>query len=361
VTGKAANFHRSVRHALAKWFRAHRRDLPWRPTPQLPANPYHVLVSEAMLQQTQVATVVPYFLRFIEAFSTIESLAAADEQQVLRLWQGLGYYRRALSLHAAARAIVAEHGGRVPASLDDLLQLPGVGRYTAGAIASIAYDVPAPILDGNVARVLARVCAIDGPVDQPATRRQLWALAEQLVPTDAPGDFNQAMMELGAMVCTPKQPLCLTCPLRDLCEAQRRGLVDRLPVTSARRKPTAVEHHVVVLRCGRRYLFEQRPPRGLWAGMWQFPTCEDLADATLEHWVKNDLKLTASGIERVDAFSHQLTHRTVTFVVWRGQVQRASAGRMWRRLDDLDDLPLANPQRRVAAMIGRMVTTAAPT
>ncbi len=309
-----------------------------------------------MLQQTQVATVVPYFLRFIEALPGVEALAAADEQQVLRLWQGLGYYRRARHLHAAAKAIVAEHGGRVPRSVEDLMRLAGVGRYTAGAIASIAYDVTAPILDGNVARVLARVFAIEDAIDQPATRHRLWDLAQQLVTLQltGAGDFNQAMMELGATVCVPRQPRCATCPLCDLCQARRRALVDKLPRTSPRRKPTAVEHHVVAVRCGRRYLFEQRPSRGLWAGLWQLPTREAPARAGdgVGDWLKEHCGLSARRIVRVGKFTQQLTHRRVTFVVWRGQVQRTSRGRTWRALNDLDDLPLANPQRRAVAMLG---------
>ncbi|MEZ6191711.1 MAG: A/G-specific adenine glycosylase [Phycisphaerales bacterium] len=205
-----------VRQRLLKWYDAHRRHLPWRADKSETPNPYHVLVSEAMLQQTQVATVIPYFNRFIEALPTVDDLAAADEQAVLRLWQGLGYYRRARNLHAAAKAIQQEHGGKVPDTIEALLKLPGVGRYTAGAIASIAYGRPAPILDGNVARVLARLFLIEQPVDAPKTRNTLWQLAEQLVPDKRAGDFNQAVMELGALVCTKVNPSCEACPLSGL-------------------------------------------------------------------------------------------------------------------------------------------------
>lgn len=356
MASRAANLHRSFRPRLTKWYLHHRRDLPWRPAPGRPANPYHVLVSEAMLQQTQVATVLPYFERFIAAFPTVEALAGADLQAVLRLWQGLGYYRRARHLHAAAQRIVADLGGMVPRSPEALLTLPGVGRYSAGAVASIAYDVPAPILDGNVARVLARVFAIDTPVDATATRRRLWDLATALVPRRGAGDFNQAMMEMGATVCLPRQPRCSACPLQGLCQAQVRGLTDRLPVASPRRAAKAIRHDIVAVRCGGRYLFEQRPATGLWAGLWQLPTREE-AGLTLDAWLGQRLRLDTGSLQRVGEFTHQLTHRTVTFVLWTAGLPRRQRG-TWRTLEAVDDLPLANPQRRAIAMLRQAAATA---
>ena len=192
-----------VRRRLLAWYDKNQRPMPWRALKGRTPNPYHVLVSEAMLQQTQVVTVVPYFQRFVGAMPTVCDLASAKEQEVLRLWQGLGYYRRARNLHAAARVIVRDHGGQVPDTVEALLNLPGIGRYTAGAIASIAYGRAAPILDGNVARVFARLFLIEQPVDAPETRKTLWRLAEELVPPKRPGDFNQAVMELGALVHHP--------------------------------------------------------------------------------------------------------------------------------------------------------------
>jgi A/G-specific adenine glycosylase len=337
---------------MLAWYRRHRRDLPWRRQP----TPYRVLLSEFMLQQTQVATVIDYFNRFTAALPTVRDLAEADEQQVLRLWQGLGYYRRAKHLHAAAKAIVARHGGDVPGEVEALAALPGVGRYTAGAIASIAFGVRAPILDGNVARVLARWYALDDPIDAPATRTRLWQLADALTPAADPGDFNQSLMELGATVCTPRGPRCLTCPAAGWCGALARGVADELPRRLPRRRPKAVTHHVLALARRGQWLLVQRPERGLWAGLWQLPTCEALAQATgeaLAMWAHETLGLTITPPREGARFDHQTTHRSITFTLWRAQV---TAGRLrgsgqWRALDRVDDLPLANPQRRAIALL----------
>jgi len=348
----------ALQRDLLKWYRAHRREMPWRSdTP----NAYHVLVSEAMLQQTQVATVVDYFHRFVAALPTVHALAAADEQVVLRLWQGLGYYRRARHLHAAARVIVDAHGGVVPRDVDALLALPGVGRYTAGAVASIAYDVPAPILDGNVARVLARWFAIEQPIDDNAIREELWRLAEAMVPRKAAGDFNQAMMELGALVCVPRGPGCLTCAVRQHCKADARGLAETLPARRPRRAPKSVSHQIIAVKRGGKWLFEQRPDTGLWSAMWQMPTAEDpgTADAaSLRAWLREKFGLTCDAPQSVGRFPHQTTHRTIAFSLW---VCRATGGRLksgsgaWRDLKHLDELPLANPQRRAVEMIAEHV------
>ena len=322
--------------------------MPWRPTSDRPANPYHVLVSEAMLQQTQVATVIAYFERFVTAFPTVTALAEADEQEVLTLWQGLGYYRRARHLHAAAKAIVRDHGGRVPDRADQLLSLPGVGRYTAGAIASVAYNTAEPIVDGNVARVYARFYGLKKAVDQPSTLKTLWAQAEANVQaTRTPRNFNQSVMELGALVCTPKKPGCLTCPLRDGCAALANGQVDRLPVKTPKKKPLAVTHRVLALyrrtRRGDRYLFVQRPDEGLWSRMWQMPT-----DETGEGGLVEDLGLKIGKPRPVTQFIHPTTHRTVRFTV---EQTRVLGGRLkpdkgvWRPLNRLCDLPLARPQQ----------------
>src|SRR5436190_816007 len=218
---------------LLGWYDKNRRDLPWRLPRGAAANcrpdPYHVLVSETMLQQTQVATVIPYFRRFLEHFPMVTALARAGEQDVLRLWQGLGYYSRARNLLRAARAIVAEHGCELPANLERLLALPGVGRYTAGAIASIAFGIRAPILDGNVARVLCRLDRIESNPREQETREELWRRAEEILPKKRVGDFNSALMELGATVCTPRNPQCLICPVRGFCEAFKARVQDKIP------------------------------------------------------------------------------------------------------------------------------------
>jgi len=349
---------RRFRRSMLRWYRRSYRALPWRAPPGERPDPYHVLVSEAMLQQTQVATVIPYFHRFIEAFPTVETLAAANEQDVLTLWQGLGYYRRARHLHAAARRIVDQHGGWVPSDAEALRALPGVGDYTAGAIASIAFDKPEPILDGNVARVLARWAGVEERIDSTRGRKQLWRLAKSLVHGRHPSDFNQALMELGALVCIKGEPRCLVCPLADECHANNHALTRELPRVSPRRAPQAVTHHVLAVRKstgqGERYLFEQRGRNGLWAGMWQMPTFEQPADASaaaLAGWIKQRFGLTAN-IDQAPSltFTHQTTHRTIRFVItpasWMTGRLKPGSG-VWRRLDRTGDLPLANPQRRI--------------
>ena len=342
-----------IRERLLRWYGVHQRKLPWRAAATGPGRGYGTLVSEFMLQQTQVATVIPYFLRFIEAFPTVRALAEAEEQQVLRLWQGLGYYRRARHLHAAARQIVRDFDGRVPATVDELLELPGVGRYTAGAIASIAFGTRAPILDGNVMRVLARLEYLDDPVDQPATQRRLWELAESLLPLEGEGDsgeLNQAVMELGALVCTPIGPRCLFCPVAEHCEGYAAGVQERLPIKSPKKpRPTRV-HDVLAIYRGGKFLFEQRPATGLWAGMWQLPTHEAV-EATppdrLRTWAAERFGLTVVELPQIGTFDRGTTHRAITWRVWDAPVTdgrlRPRTG-IWRQLHQLDDLPLPKPQ-----------------
>ncbi len=347
-----------LRRALLAWYDRHQRQLPWRATPGHTPNPYHVLVSEAMLQQTQVATVIDYFHRFIDQFPTPQALAQADPQRVLTLWQGLGYYRRARNLHAAAKQIVQHHGGQVPDTVDDLQALPGVGRYTAGAVASIAFGKPTPVLDGNVARVLARWLAIQQPIDHPKVRTGLWSLAKQLVPPKRPGDFNQALMELGALVCQPRTPQCTPCPVSNLCQANQQNLAHRLPITTPRTPPRRVTHHVVAIKRGNQYLFHQRPDTGLWSRMWQMPTAQDLpavADPKkIQQWIANTTGLLVWRPDTSGEFVHLTTHRTIRFRLWTTQTQ---AGRLrrgygqWRRLNRIEDLPMPNPQRRAIQMI----------
>jgi len=328
----------AFRRALLRWYRANHRQLPWRAAPGSDADPYHVLVSEAMLQQTQVATVIDYFNRFIERWPTAHDLAAADEQQVLAQWQGLGYYRRARNLHRAAQVIVGEHQGQVPDTVEALLKLPGVGRYTAGAIASIAHGRPAPILDGNVKRVFARLFAINEPIDDRAVEKWLWTLAASAVERSKhPGDVNQAIMELGATVCTPRSPKCLTCGVRRFCLAAERGLADQLPVVGKRAKPTEVTHHVIAIERDGEYLFEQRPDTGLWAGMWQLVTREDVPPNFVG--------------EEIGRFLHITTHRRITVVVHHARANGRHREGTWRSLDDIADLPLSNAQKKAIELV----------
>ncbi|MEM6313804.1 MAG: A/G-specific adenine glycosylase [Planctomycetota bacterium] len=326
------------RSELLAWYDLHQRKLPWRSeTPE----PYHVLVSEAMLQQTQVATVIGYFRRFIAELPTVEALASAEEQTVLRLWQGLGYYRRARNLHASAKRILAEFGGKVPDTVEALLTLPGVGRYTAGAIASLAHGIPAPILDGNVQRVLCRLDAItEDPRDTPVQQR-LWKRAEQLVPDHRPGPFNSALMELGATVCTPTGPACLICPVADHCTANAHGLADTIPPPKKTKTTPLLERDIYIIRRPDDAVrIEQRPADGRWANLWQFttvprnrPTPIKLADVHILGEVK-----------------HALTHRRYHFRVL--QATGTGAG-TWVNWPKLDAYPMPKPQLRAAAMVSR--------
>jgi len=224
-----------------------------------------------MLQQTRVETVIPYYARWLRTFPTVRALARAKSDRVLKLWEGLGYYSRARNLHRAAQTVVTDYAGKLPRTAEGLCQLPGIGRYTAGAIASIAFGERVPLVDGNVARVFARIFAISANVKAPRTMDMLWQLAEELLPDRNPGDFNQALMELGALVCTPVNPRCEACPMRRVCVARAQGLVDQLP---NRGRPQTVERVIVsaaLVRRGRELLMERRPESGLLAGMWELP------------------------------------------------------------------------------------------
>lgn len=267
----------SIPEALVRWFRGHHRELPWRREP----TPYRVWVSEIMLQQTQVVTVLPYFARWMERFPTVEALAEAPLDDVLALWSGLGYYRRARTLHAAAQQVASTHGGELPGTLEGLLAIPGIGRYTAGAIASIAFGLRAPIVDGNVIRVYARLFGVEGDPTAAATQRRFWALAEELVPAEDPSAYNQAVMELGALVCTPRKPACLLCPVQGRCVAHATGRELELPSPkkAARRRPMHVAAAVVPHPDGGRLLLAQRPAEGLFGGLWELPGVEVSAEA----------------------------------------------------------------------------------
>lgn len=315
----------AIQRALIGWFEAEARDLPWRRT----SDPYRIWLSEVILQQTRVDQGLPYYERFVEAFPTVEALASAPEDAVLKRWEGLGYYTRARNLHKAAQRIVEEHGGKLPRQPEVLQLLPGVGKYTAGAIASIAFGVRAPVVDGNVKRVLARLFDIEDPIDELATDRALWSIAETLVPAQRPGDFNQAMMELGARICTPKAPLCEACPVAKHCQARRAGNQLARPVRLARK---AVPHKEIVVACIERdgaYLLGKRPPTGLLGGLWEFPggkveAGESHAEALLRE-CKEELGITVRVGGMVACVKHAYTHLHVTLNVYRCAPVRGKA------------------------------------
>jgi A/G-specific adenine glycosylase len=271
---------RAIRVPLLRWYRAHRRDLPWRRT----RDPYAIWVSEVMLQQTRVAVVVPYYEKFLVRFPDVGALAVAEDEEVLAAWSGLGYYRRARALLAGARRVMERHEGRVPENVEALRELPGVGRYTAGAIASAAFGREAPVLDGNVRRVLSRIFALRRPRES-----VLWELAETLVRGPAPGDLNQALMELGATTCLPRSPACEGCPIASRCGARERGHPERYPTAAAGKKPVDVRVALAIVdRAGS--IFLERPgAESPLRGTWDLPAFELPAGADLHRWIEREL------------------------------------------------------------------------
>ncbi|BCX81069.1 A/G-specific adenine glycosylase [Methylomarinovum caldicuralii] len=265
---------------LLDWFDRHgRKDLPW----QHPRTPYRVWISEIMLQQTQVATVIPYFERFTARFAHPQDLADAPLDEVLGLWSGLGYYARARNLHLAARQIVERHGGELPADPQTLAALPGIGRSTAGAILSLGFEQPAPILDGNVRRLWCRLYHIDTWPGDSATQRRLWQLSEIHLPGQRAADYTQALMDFGATVCTRTRPRCNECPFEPSCQARKAGIEARLPVPRPKRQLPQRTAYWLVLRDARRRIYlERRPPAGVWGGLWAFPEWPD-SDALTHH------------------------------------------------------------------------------
>jgi A/G-specific adenine glycosylase len=343
---------------LLRWFRAEQRDLPWRRDP----TPYHIWVSEIMLQQTQVATVIPYYERWMARFPTVEALAAADEDAVLHAWQGLGYYSRARNLLRGAREVMERHGGRVPSRLEDLLTLPGIGAYTAGAIASIAYNLPAPIVDGNVVRVLCRIFALRGDPQKSPLKNRLWELAAALIPAGEARDFNPALMELGATICTPVRPRCEICPVAPECGARELGIQDQLPETAARPEVTLVSMAAgIVWRDGRVLLVQRRADESRWAGMWQFPNTEvgerETAQEAARRAVSEAARIEAVPGPRAAVIQHGVTRYRITLEAYHC---RESAGEpqaldcqawSWVLPEQLEEYALPAAHRRIARKI----------
>ncbi len=379
---------RQFRQRLRRWHRRKGRSLPWRtPIPegqarQWPAgehpreaplprrDPYRVWVSEIMLQQTTVAAVIPFYERFLAAFPTLPDLAAAEEETVLRLWEGLGYYSRARHLHQAAREVVHRYGGRLPASVDQLQTLPGIGRYTAGAIVSFAFDRPAPIVEANTLRLYSRLLGLEGNPRSTRGQRILWRFAEQVVPQRAPGDFNQALLDLGATVCTPVEPQCPRCPVRTLCAAHAAGRQRELPRSAERPEPLAVTECVVIVHREGRYLLRRCRPGERWAGLWDFPRF-----AVAEGGPRNDvsadgvvpprlraqaaravLRLTGQEIAitgRLEDLRHVVTRYRIRLICLTaehrgGRASRAAEQVRWATCEELGALPMSTTGRRLA-------------
>lgn len=300
----------TIRQKLLDWFHENRRDLPWR----YDRDPYKVWVSEIMLQQTQVDTVIPYYNRFMEKFPTVHALADAADEDVLKAWEGLGYYSRARNLHSAVREVARDYGGVVPNQPEEISRLKGVGPYTAGAILSLAYGKAEPAVDGNVMRVMARLFAIEDDIAKQATRVKMEQLVRQLIPPDAPGAFNEGLMELGALICTPRNPDCLFCPLIAECKGREAGIHEQLPVKK-KNKPVRLVSLVcgIVMKEGR-VLVRKRPEQGLLAGMWEFPNVEQA-----------DLSALLPGMDikwgpAVGTVSHVFSHVKWKLKVYRGEI-----------------------------------------
>jgi A/G-specific adenine glycosylase len=313
----------ALRRRLIAWYDRHGRDMPWRRT----RNPYPVWLSEIMLQQTQVATARPYYDAFLERFPTLAALAGAKPSDVLASWAGLGYYRRARHLHEAARTVVRDHDGRVPDEPEAFGALPGVGRYTTAAVLSICFDRPLAVLDGNVARVLSRLYALPYAIRNPRGAKRLWAEAEALVPMRRPGDWNQAMMELGATICTPRAPACGRCPVRTLCRARALGRVAEFPPAGKRRAPETVRRAVALIERRGRVLMERREG-ALLSGLWEPPGVELANGASAARAMRTafaGLGLRVKVRRTGRTVRHTITHRAISVEVWRGALEGAAA------------------------------------
>ena len=335
-----------VRRRLLDWYVANRRRLPWRET----SDPYAIWVSEVMLQQTQVATVIPYFHRFMQRFPSTEHLARADIQEVLKLWEGLGYYSRARNLHRAAAEVASRYGGTVPDDPDAFRSLPGVGDYIAAAVLSIAFGRVLPVVDGNVKRVLSRLMEIDVPVNRSDAHRIYRAPAKRLISPDRPADFNQAVMELGALVCRPRHPACAVCPLADLCQARRNGSTATYPRREAPRKVPRRHMAVAVILKKGKMLVVQRPMTGFLGGLWEFPAVPaEAADSVSAHMmqaIRSETGLAIAVDRRLTRIRHAYTHFKLTGDVYlcrhlSGRVRLKSArSHRWVTMRSLARLPL---------------------
>lgn len=352
----------AIRQQLGAWYDARQRDLPWRRT----SDPYAIWVSEVMLQQTQVKTVEPYFHRFLQRFPDVASLARADEQAVLKLWEGLGYYSRARHLRRAAQKVVAEMDGRLPSDWIRMRQLPGVGDYIAAAVLSIAFGRPCAVVDGNVKRVLARLLCLETPVDTPAGHKVYQAEADALLDSRDPGRHNQAMMELGALVCSPQAPRCDQCPLVRFCLCFGRGLTDRYPRRAGRRRVETQQWVAGAVLKADRLLLTRRPDQGLLAGLWEFPggpvadRPDDLPAACVEK-IRQLVGLTVASPMAVATVHHAYTHFKLRLTLFLcrhqgGRIRRAGPSAcVWVRPDELARFPLHKAvHKALPALIGML-------
>ena len=343
--------------ALLNWYREHQRQLPWRGA----TDPYAIWISEIMLQQTRVETVIPYFQRWMERFPTVTDLASASQQAVLSAWEGLGYYSRARNLHAAAQLIVAQHAGQLPQDTAALKKLPGVGRYTAGAIASIAFGQDEPTLDGNIRRVFARLFNLEIPAQSPEGEKRLWAWAAEHLPAGNAGDYNQALMDLGATLCTPRTPDCPSCPLGAWCQAHAAGVQEQRPVLRPR---PSVPHYTVtaaVIERAGQVLIARRPAKGLLGGLWEFPGGKQHSGESLSECLKREIReeLDADILvgEPYGVYHHAYTHFRVTLHAFCCSLTGAEPRPLeaselrWVLPSELSSFPMGKLDRQIAARL----------
>lgn len=325
--------------------------MPWRDHP----DPYAVWVSEIMLQQTRVETVVSYFEKWMKLFPDIPTLAKANEQTVLNAWEGLGYYSRARNIHKAAKIVAEKFNGELPRNLEDLRGLPGIGRYTVGAIASMAFKMDEPTLDGNLRRVFSRVFDVAEFADSPAGEKILWDLAAENLPKGQAGDYNQALMDIGATICLPKNPRCLLCPLMEICKARENGTQELRPVLKPKKKVPQYVHAAAVIVDHRRVLLSQRPADGLLGGMWEFPNARVETDPAQEltKVLNAAYRLKVKRKEALGVVRHAYTHFKVTVHAFRCESVSIpkSKNLKWVKLNELDDFPMGKVDRQIAGML----------
>lgn len=342
-------YKRQFQQALVEWFQKEKRDLPWRKT----KDPYKIWVSEVMLQQTRVDTVIPYYVRFMQEFPTPEALASAPEEKLLKQWEGLGYYSRARNLQAGVREVVSTYDGKVPDNRPEISKLKGVGPYTAGAILSIAYNRAEHAVDGNVMRVLSRVLLIEDDIAVPKNKKIFENAVMELIDIDHPSEFNQGLMELGALVCTPTSPKCLLCPVREFCTAFNEGNPEELPVKTKKKTTKNLHYDVFVVKNENgQFLIEKRPEKGLLANMWQFPMFEqnNNAEHTNESLLSTNYRLELLGREKLVTFKHVFSHliwHIDSYIINVEQKGNTPKNSDWFTIEDIKNMPMSVPMQKI--------------
>lgn len=353
------------RRRLTRWYRIHRRSLPWRTT----RDPYRIWISEIMLQQTTVQAVIPYFERFLERFPTVTALAAASEDEVLQYWEGLGYYSRGRNLLKAARLVCEQHGGQFPRTVEELQKLPGIGKYTAGAIRSFAFDLPAAIVEANTLRLYTRLLNFTDDPRSPSGQAELWTFAETLQPARRAGQLNQALMEVGSLICRPRDPACDACPIQVHCRAFAAGTQQDVPLRQQRPQITKTVEATVAIECDGRFLVQQRQGKARWAGMWDFPrqpvasvSFEQRATSAVKSTIIRELTanlpegiaLTSRATSFIDEIVHSVTRYRIRLLCLKSRLSDASySGQLaetfrWLSLAELDELPMPKTGRQFA-------------